>query len=1355
MKKMFKSLLAFILPVMLLLSISEKAKATHAMGSDLTYRYIGPGPTPGSSNYEITFTFYRDCVGIPVSTFTGSLDVTNSCGYPAFTVNLSFPPDTPIVTPACSTEITSCEGGIYIGAHEWVFRDVITLPGECVDWTFSHAENARNNSITSLEPPGGGVLYVFATLNNTNGLTNNSPTFSKKPVPFACVGQRFCFNHGAYDVDGDSLVYELITPRTGPNPADTVDFDSLHSATQPVISNPPMTFNTANGDFCMNPTQPEITILAVLINEYRNGVLIGQVERDIQVSILPCNNILPTLSGINGTPVFNRTICAGSQLCFGLYTRDPNTDDSTTISWAIAIPGATLSHVPGRLDSVVFCWTPTLADVRPSPHYFHLTVTDNNCPYAGQNTYAFGLTVKGLVPNAGPDQTIPCGAVTDLVASATGGDGTYTYMWSPSGSNATTLSNVGIGTYYLTATSAGCSYRDTVRILPGLGVPVANFGFSNNCSGQPVPFIDSSTVTGSTINSWSWNFGDGNTDTAQNPSHLYANNGTYDVSLVVSTPLGCTDTLTQQVTINTNIPTAQFVAPGVCEGTLMTFADNSLGGPFNSWSWNFNDPASSIDTSTLQNPTFTFGSSGTYSVDLTVVNSAGCQNQIQQVVTVFPNPVIVVNDAGMCENTQATLNGPAGYSQYSWDNGQTTQSITVSPLSTQNFILTVTDINGCTGNDTAAVNVDPIPTANAGIDDTICEGTNANLSGMGGVLYTWNPGNITGQNIVVNPSSSTVYTLTAELNSGCKDDDYILVNVNPMPAAIIDNINGICEGESIEINSTVGVGTILWTPGNFNASTINVTPALTTTYYLLVSDAIGCSGTDSVTVVVNPIPVAIFSNPLPGCGNNLILFDDTSTISAGYITGWNWDFGNGQTSNLQNPLNSYITPGDFNVRLIITSDAGCKDSAYSIQTIWASPVAAYTHTNECEGIPISFNDASTISDNSPLNYSWAFGDNSTASGPSILHQYNVYGSYTATLYATSVNGCLDSITKVVNVYAFPQAAFKADYACENQPALFLDLSTIPQGVINSWYWAFESNNISTEQNPTYVYSDDGDYDVKMLISSEHGCKDSTNQILRVAPGPIVDFTSQNVCLGDTVTFIENTQPVTGSIVQYQWSFGDGNVSSDQNPIHVYNTSGWFDVSLTATSDSGCHTSLTRPKALNIFPLPEVYFMSNASIADEIYPEVTFVNQTLSAAFFYWNFGDSDTSTEFSPVHLYGDVGHYDVQLIAIDMNGCIDSTLIRLEIKPTSNVFVPNAFTPNGDTKNDYFQIYSYNVIDMDVQIYDRWGIKIIEWNGAKGRWDGRIDGTPVQADTYVYRVSTLDVNSKREVRVGHVSLVR
>ena len=166
-------------------------------------------------------------------------------------------------------------------------------------------------------------------------------------------------------------------------------------------------------------------------------------------------------------------------------------------------------------------------------------------------------------------------------------------------------------------------------------------------------------------------------------------------------------------------------------------------------------------------------------------------------------------------------------------------------------------------------------------------------------------------------------------------------------------------------------------------------------------------------------------------------------------------------------------------------------------------------------------------------------------------------------------------------------------------------------------------------------------------------------------------------------------------------------------------------------------------------------MSNASIADEIYPEVTFINQTLSSAFFYWNFGDGDTSTEFSPVHLYGDVGHYDVQLIAIDMNGCIDSTLIRLEIKPTSNVFIPNAFTPNGDTKNDYFQIYSYNVIDMDVQIYDRWGIKIIEWNGAKGRWDGRIDGTPVQADTYVYRVSTLDVNSKREVRVGHVSLVR
>ncbi len=1326
------------------------------MGSDITYRCLGPGSQPGSSVYEISFSFYRDCSGINVSPFTGEIDITNTCGLtnPNLTLTPIGPPTQ--ITPICPTAQSTCNGGSYTGIEEWIYRGTVELPGECVNWTFSHSESARNNAITTISGAGGDILYVYSTVNNTNGMCDNSPTFSNKPVPFSCVGQRFCFNHGAYDVEGDSLVYQLITPRTGPDPNDTVDYLPNYSTFQPIISSPPMTFNSATGDFCMNPTQADVTVLAVLVSEYRNGILIGQVERDIQLTVNPCSNILPSLTGINGAPLFNINACADNQLCFYIGSLDPDASNNTTITWDQSIPGATFTPQGGHRDTAVFCWTPAKSDISATPYCFTATVTDDNCPYIGVQVYAYCIKVKGVIPDAGPDQTISCGMTTTLVGSTIGGNGNNFYTWLPSGIQDSILTNVGIGTYILQDSSAGCKNWDTVNVFPGLGVPSADFTFANNCSGTPVQFTDQSSVSGGTIDTWAWDFGDGSLiDNSQNPTHSFPANGTYNVTLTVTTPALCAATITQQVSINTNIPTAAFSASNACEGTATGFTDQSLGAPLSSWSWNFNDPGSGSNTSTLQNPSHTFSSAGNYNVTLLVTNSDGCQHQTQQNVTVNANPAITVSDAGMCENSSATLNGPSGYVTYSWSNGQSTQSINVNPSNTQSYILTVTDANGCTGRDTASVVVDPAPVPNAGSNQNICEGTSASLSGSGGTTYTWNPGNLSGPNVTVSPSGTTVYTLTVSSNAGCSAQATVMVSVNPMPTVVLDADLGICKGEQITLNSVTSSGSILWTPGNYTTQSITVSPIVTTTYKLQVSDAIGCSGSDSITVIVNEIPVAGISNPSPACGANSVQFNDASSISTGSIVNWIWTFGDGQTSTQKDPVTTYNNAGNFNVELIVNSDAGCKDTAYVVQTVWASPVAAYAHGNECDGIPINFIDGSTISDGSALSYNWDLGDNTTMSGTTFSHQYSTYGTYPVTLIVTSLNGCVDSIIQNVNVYPYPQAAFNLSYSCEDQPSMFTDNSVIPTGAVNAWSWTFGDNTSSADQNPLHTYSDPGSYNIHMVVSSDHGCKDSTDAVIRVVPKPIVDFTTENACLGYPVNLTDYSQPVTGNIIQYQWDFGDEQSSTDQNPQHVYNTSGWFQVSLTATTDSGCTTTLSRPNALNIYPLPVAFFSSNAAIADEIYPEVTFVNETNSPGFFYWHFGDGDTSTEFSPTHLYGDVGHYDVKLIATDMNGCIDSVLINIEIKPTSNVFIPNAFTPNGDTRNDFFEVFSYNVKDMDVQIYDRWGLKIVEWKGPKGHWDGKVNGSPAQADTYVYRVSTVDVNEKHEVHVGHFSLVR
>lgn len=1553
------------------------------MGADITYTCVGINPN-GSFTYNVRYSLYRDCDGISAPSSV-PLRFSSSC-YPALqTVNLLPIPSSPTeISPNCSTVSNTCDvpQGTYTGIEEWIYEGTITLPGPCADWVLYHTLSARNQAITTIANPGSNNLHVYSLINNTGGICNSSPIFSNRPVPFPCQGQNFRFNHGAYDADGDSLTYELITPRNGPLPGDTITYMSGYSRTQPLTSAPPMTFNASTGDFFIVPqTVPEVTVMAVLVSEWRNGVLIGQVERDIQVTVINCNNLIPSLTGLNGSPVYQTQVCAGSELCFWIRSVDLDPTDTTIITWDNAIPNATFTTYGGRRDSASFCWTPTFADVSNTPYCFTATVEDNSCPYLGIQVYAYCITVNGVDANAGPDQTIPCGATANLAGSALG-NGNITYVWNPGNDTSQTQTGVPVGTYILTVSSGNCSDTDTMQVLPGQGVPAATFSFTSNCSGLPVQFTDLSTVSGSTINTWLWDFDDGTTSNAQSPTHQFPGNGTYNVSLTVTTPTNCTSTIVQQVVVNTNVPQVNFTANNVCDGTPMNFSDQSTGTGNNSWSWNFGDPSSPTNTSSTQHPNHTFTTAGTYSVTLVVSNSSGCQGQSQQTVTVNANPVINVPNAGMCAGTQATLNGPGGYPGYSWSSGQTTESITVSPASTTNYTLTVTDGNGCTGSASATVSVDQLPIPNAGMPQTICEGTGANLVGSGGTTYTWNPGNISGSNVTVFPTVTTTYTLTVSSNVGCSAVDDVTINVNPMPLADAGNDLAICEGESITIFSNTSPGSILWTPGNLVTPNITVNPNVTTTYVLSVSDAIGCSGTDTVTLNVNPLPVAQFSNTSPVCQGISIIFNDGSSVSSGNITDWLWDFGDGNTSLDRDPSHQYATAANYNVMLTVTTNGGCLDSTASIavvnaipavdagldqsicpgfdatltgngngnflwspggyntasitlsppvttdyiltitdvngcvntdvativvnpvpvadagqpvsvcdgepitlfgnggtnytwmpgnvnsqnysftptasatytltvensfgcidvaqvdvqvnpiplpaisstgpvcqggivsftdlsqvttgsivawswdfgnstssstqnptipyfssgafnvsltvysdngceavttynQTIWPTPVASYSHTNVCDGNPVSFNNTSSISDASPLGLSWNLGDNTTSSNSSFNHQYAGYGSYAATLIVNSVNGCADTVVQAVNVYALPVAVMNATYACLDDAAAIFDASTVPQGMIASWFWNLGDQTTSVATHPVHNYVEPGTYNLTLRVVTDHGCVDSTTGVIRIVPPPTVDFLTENKCLGYEVDFTDRSFPSTGPIVQYEWNFGDGNISTDQNPTHMYTQPGFYQVSLRATSDSGCVAQLVRPNALQIYAPPVPNFTSNAAQANDIVPLVDFLNLTQNSVFHYWNFGDGDTSTQYSPEHMYDEVGTYDVQLIAIDQRGCVDSILLRIEIKPTSNVYIPNAFTPNGDASNDIFKVYTHNVAEVEVAIYDRWGLKIVEWNDLFGGWDGRVAGNPAQADTYVYRVATKDVNNKEEVFVGHVSLVR
>jgi len=351
MSKRLYGLFQFIFCVSILFSFApQQAKASHAVGADLTYVCLG------GNNYRFFFTLYRDCAGIAVSS-SYTIQGTSTCGgNVSITVNLD---STREIPHTCSTVVTKCVNiaSTYMGIEANYYHGDITLPSVCNYWTFgmSPAICNRNAAINDLTPNGSTYcLYVQATLNNAAVQCNNSPTFTNMPVAFLCANNIQYFNHGAYDPDGDSLAFTMYTPHS--DAVSDVQYIAGLSGTQPVSYNFPDStrFNTSTGDIRIVANAAQITVLAVRADEYRNGVLIGSVERDIQIIVETCTDNPPTLSGINGTINFVYTACANAPFCFTIKSADIDNNDTTVITWNGGIPSGTFTTTHTKRDTAHF-----------------------------------------------------------------------------------------------------------------------------------------------------------------------------------------------------------------------------------------------------------------------------------------------------------------------------------------------------------------------------------------------------------------------------------------------------------------------------------------------------------------------------------------------------------------------------------------------------------------------------------------------------------------------------------------------------------------------------------------------------------------------------------------------------------------------------------------------------------------------------------------------------------------------------------------------------------------------------------------------------------------------------------------
>ncbi|MCH2045450.1 MAG: T9SS type A sorting domain-containing protein [Saprospiraceae bacterium] len=749
----FKSLFCSLILTLGACLMSNDAYATHSMGADLTYTCIG------SNQYLVTLTFYRDCNGIQEAP-TQPINFNSQDGCSGF--SLSLPKfDEEEITPVCPGIVGSaCNGtGIY-GIERHVYQDTVTFPTGCTAWTGSWTRCCRNGAITSLTSPLNEQMHIDTEIADAS-LCNNSPVFLNNPTVFACVGQPVFYNHGAFDADGDQLVYSL--GNCYDESADPVLYAPGFSATSPMATTSGVTIDPNTGAIAFTPNVQQVGVICVIVEEYRNGVKIGEIVRDMQFTILNCTNNAPTLSGIDGTSDYSTTVQAGTQLCFDVFSDDPDAGQTTNLSWNGAIPAGSFTSSGSPLANGTFCWTPTNADV--GTHSFTITVQDDACPLVGSNTYTYTIEVLGTTPPDCDNLQLDVLSSSDILCSAndgeaivvaSGGTAPYTYQlvnWSTGQvfSNTTGIfDNLTVGTYAVWVEDAnGCTPSCTNHTVT-IGGNANPLSLSVDPMDAPCPAGSTSPhVADPTYGSLSA-VGTGGTapylyfvnggTASTNGEFSQLTPGTYNVTVMDANGCSANETVTIGAPQAFSLTVANMTLPNCSAADGVVTLSASGGTPGYLYY---------IDGVAQSSPTFTGLAAGTYTFSICDMNYCVYDTTITIPEGTALSAVGTATDVscfGDCDGSAAVTvsTGSAPYA-YAWSNGET--SAAISGLCAGHYEVVVTDANGCeTVVSVTVAEPAEVTLALASSSNETCAGhdASATLAATGGSApYSYNIANLT------------------------------------------------------------------------------------------------------------------------------------------------------------------------------------------------------------------------------------------------------------------------------------------------------------------------------------------------------------------------------------------------------------------------------------------------------------------------------------------------------------------------------------------------------------------------------------------------------------------------------------
>ena len=712
--------------------------------------------------------------------------------------------------------------------------------------------------------------------------------------------------------------------------------------------------------------------------------------------------------------------------------------------------------------------------------------------------------------------------------------------------------------------------------------------------------------------------------------------------------------------------------------------------------------------------------------------------------------------------------------------GQNTVSFTINPINDNitegpEYIEFIVITSTCGLTDTFRIYINdlaPITTITNN-DTTICTGNAigwCEAIGGGGVFtYTWDNGFGVADSIFPAPTQTTTYNVSVSDN--CNSNpvmDSFTVTVDDGPTPNAGNDVFVCIGGAIVMNASSDSpgSTFLWNPATdlSDATVANpiCTPQADIEYIVTVTRPDGCSNDDTVLVTLTPPPTSEFTLPLVGCaGDPMVVNYDGNANAAGQ---YQWDFDGGIITNGSGmgPIAVYWpAPGIFDVELTVSWN-GCisPNTVAQIEILGPPPVDA--------GPDISFcSDDSGPIGSAPLGgitYSWSPTNgvtDPTASSTTVQLNNSTHEIQVIEYVLTATEqGCTNTDEMDVVVFPIPTVEFAVpEGECFNVNSYDF-LATGYFGTNTTFDWNFGPVGFpatsSVIQPQGVIFNTPGPQQVTVTVEDNSCVSEPFTAQVEVFEMPVADFVFDinDGCEPLLVTF-ENQSYDGNSSLYNVWSFGNGTSSTHYHPSVVYDA-GVYSITLDVTTAQGCGDSVTQSDAVEVFEKPTALFRMNSQVLDILYPTVEVTNMAdsiISSEFTFHPFGYevNAMTAEFE----YPAVGTYEISQIVTTANGCLDTIVGTLEVKPHYTFYIPNAFTPTDDRINEVWVPQGESISEFNMFIYDRWDEELFQSSSLEQGWDGTYKGKLVQQGTYVYKIDVIDILGEPHKYTGTFFLIR